>query len=150
ARSEPAVRARVPVLGVRRRRRAGRTRARVVPGPPPGRRAARVSGRGPRRAVPPLGADPARRCGAQLISEAFITCAVTGAGDTTGRSEHIPVTPEQIASSALEAAQAGAAVVHIHVRDPVTGRGARNPALFAEVVSRIRAASSSGVDPVLN
>jgi uncharacterized protein (DUF849 family) len=83
-----------------------------------------------------------------VISEAFITCAVTGAGDTVGRSPHVPVTPAQIADSALDAARAGAAVVHIHVRDPDTGRGARDPALFAEVVSRIRAASD--VRPVLN
>jgi uncharacterized protein (DUF849 family) len=84
-----------------------------------------------------------------LISEAFITCAITGAGDTVARSSLVPVTPEQIASSALDAARAGAAVVHIHVRDPVTGQGARDPALFREVVSRIRDASSE-VDPVLN
>ncbi len=83
-----------------------------------------------------------------MISEAFITCAVTGAGDTAGRNEHVPVTPDQIADSALEAARAGAAVVHIHVRDPVTGAGARDPALFSEVVARIRAASDVG--PVLN
>jgi len=83
-----------------------------------------------------------------VISEAFITCAVTGAGDTAGRSPHVPVTPDQIADSAIEAARAGAAVVHIHVRDPGTGAGARDPALFSEVVSRIRA--SSDVDPVLN
>jgi len=83
-----------------------------------------------------------------LISEVFITCAVTGAGDTVARSEHVPVTPEQIAASALDGARAGAAVVHIHVRDPATGRGARDPALFREVVSRIRDASD--VDPVIN
>jgi uncharacterized protein (DUF849 family) len=82
-----------------------------------------------------------------MISEAFVTCAVTGAGDTAGRSEHVPVTPEQIADSALEAARAGAAIVHIHVRDPETGRGARDPALYREVVERIRA---SDVDPVIN
>src|SRR5262249_54979296 len=79
--------------------------------------------------------------------EVFVTCAVTGAGDTVGRSEHVPVTPEQIADSALEAARAGAAVVHIHVRDPDTGRGARDPALYRAVVERIRA---SDVDVVLN
>jgi uncharacterized protein (DUF849 family) len=83
-----------------------------------------------------------------VISEAFITCAVTGAGDTVGKSEHVPVTPEQIADSAIEAARAGAAIVHIHVRDPETGRGARDPALYRAVVERIRGAA--GVDPVLN
>jgi len=79
--------------------------------------------------------------------EAFITCALTGAGDTVGRSERVPVTPQQIAGSALEAAAAGAAVVHVHVRDPATGRGARDPKLFSEVVDRVR---SSGVNVVLN
>ena len=82
-----------------------------------------------------------------MITDAFITCAVTGAGETAGRSEHVPVTPEEIADSAIEAARAGAAVVHIHVRDPDTGRGTRDPALFRAVVERIR---GSGVDAVLN
>src|SRR5581483_1337467 len=77
-----------------------------------------------------------------------ITCAITGAEDTVARSEHVPVTPVQIAESALNAARAGTAVVHIHVRDPDTGRGARDPALFREVVSRIRDASD--VDPMIN
>ncbi len=83
-----------------------------------------------------------------MISEAFITCAITGAGDTVGRSSLVPVTPDQIAESALDAARAGAAVVHIHVRDPDTGRGSRDPELFRAVVERIRDASD--VDPVLN
>ena len=79
--------------------------------------------------------------------DVFITCAVTGAGDSAGRSDKVPVTPEQIAASAVEAARAGAAVAHIHVRDPATGKGARDPALYAEVMQRVRA---SGVDVVLN
>jgi 3-dehydrocarnitine:acetyl-CoA trimethylamine transferase len=78
---------------------------------------------------------------------AFITCAITGAGDTVGRSPHVPVTPDQIATSAIEAAEAGAAVVHIHVRDPETGRGARDPQLYKAVVDQVRA---SGVDVVIN
>jgi uncharacterized protein (DUF849 family) len=82
-----------------------------------------------------------------VIGEAFITCAITGAGETTARSEHVPVTPEQIADSALDAARAGAAVVHIHVRNPETGTGSRDPALFRGVVERIRGAD---VDVVLN
>ena len=79
--------------------------------------------------------------------EAFITCAVTGAGDTTGRSPLVPVTPVQIADAAIEAARAGAAIAHIHVRDPETGRGSRDPALYREVVERVRA---SDVDVVIN
>jgi len=80
-------------------------------------------------------------------TEAFITCAVTGAGATTARSELVPVTPAQIAESALEAARAGAAVAHIHVRNPETGGPSRDPALYREVVRRIR---GSEVDVVLN
>jgi len=83
-----------------------------------------------------------------MLSEAFITCAITGAGDTTSRSPHVPVTPEEIATAAIDAARAGAAVVHIHVRDPDTGRGSRDPALYRAVVERIRAAPD--VDPVIN
>jgi uncharacterized protein (DUF849 family) len=79
--------------------------------------------------------------------EAFVTCAVTGAGDTVDRSEHVPVRPEQIADAAIEAAHAGAAIAHIHVRDRGTGKGGRDPALYRAVVERIRA---SGVDVVLN
>ena len=79
--------------------------------------------------------------------EVFITCAVTGAGATTQRSDRVPVTPQEIADAALEAARAGAAVAHIHVRDPRTGRGSREPALYREVVERVRAAD---VDVVLN
>lgn len=79
--------------------------------------------------------------------EVFITCAVTGAGGTAGRSPHVPVTPLQIADAAIASALAGAAIAHIHVRDPKTGKGARDPALYAEVVERIRA---SGVDVVIN
>ncbi|MDA7991128.1 MAG: 3-keto-5-aminohexanoate cleavage protein [Gammaproteobacteria bacterium] len=78
---------------------------------------------------------------------AFITCALTGAGNTVDKHPAIPVTPEQIADSAIDAAKAGAAVVHIHVRDPKTGAPSRDPKLFAEVVSRIR---DSGTDVVLN
>ena len=69
--------------------------------------------------------------------DVFITCAITGAGDTTGKSAKVPVTPKQIAESAIEAAKAGAAIVHIHVRDPATGKGARDPKLYAEVVDRV-------------
>ena len=77
----------------------------------------------------------------------FITCAVTGSGDTAGKSEHVPVTPEQIAASAIDAAKAGAAVVHCHVRDPETGAPGRDIDLYREVTDRIR---SSDTDVVLN
>ncbi len=77
----------------------------------------------------------------------MITCALTGAGDTVGRSEHVPVTPEQIAESGIAAARAGATIIHIHVRDPETGVGSRDVALYREVVERIRA---SDVDVIIN
>jgi len=79
--------------------------------------------------------------------DAFITCAVTGSGETAHKSPHVPVTPEQIATSAIEAAKAGAAVVHIHVREPETGKGSRKTEYYAEVVERIRDAD---VDVVIN
>jgi len=80
-------------------------------------------------------------------ADVFITCAVTGAGATADKSELVPVTPPEIANAAIEAGKAGAAVVHIHVREPATGKGARDAALYREVVERIR---SSNVDVVLN
>ncbi|OIH82436.1 NADPH:quinone reductase [Arthrobacter sp. UCD-GKA] len=77
----------------------------------------------------------------------IVTCALTGAGDTTSRSEHVPVTPDQIAADAIAAARAGASVVHIHVRDIATGQGSRDVALYREVVRQVAA---SDVDPVIN
>ncbi|ESY45951.1 MULTISPECIES: 3-keto-5-aminohexanoate cleavage protein [unclassified Mesorhizobium] len=68
----------------------------------------------------------------------FITCAVTGGGDVVGKSPHVPVTPLEIADSALEAHEAGAAIVHLHVRDPATGVGSRDIGLFRELVTIIR------------
>ncbi|MBT5082207.1 MAG: 3-keto-5-aminohexanoate cleavage protein [Rhodospirillaceae bacterium] len=77
----------------------------------------------------------------------IITCAVTGSADTVGKHPNIPVTPEQIAASAIEAAEAGAAAVHLHVRDPETGEASRDPALYRETVARIR---DNGADVVIN
>ncbi len=77
----------------------------------------------------------------------IITCAVTGAGDTVDKHPAIPVTPAQIAAAAVEAAHAGATVVHCHVRDPQTGKGSRDPVLYREVMERIKA---SGVDVIVN
>ena len=81
------------------------------------------------------------------MSSVFITCAVTGSGDTVGKSDGVPYTPEAIADDCIAAAKAGAAVVHIHVRDPETGAPSREVEYYAEVVDRIRA---SDVDPVIN
>lgn len=79
--------------------------------------------------------------------EVFITCAVTGAGATTDRSDKVPISPREIAEASVAAARAGAAIAHIHVRDPQTGRGSRDLGLYRETVDRIR---DSGVDMILN
>ncbi len=79
--------------------------------------------------------------------EAFITCAVTGSGNTVDKHPAIPKTPQEIADAAIAAAKAGAAVAHIHVRDPESGTPSRDPALFKEVVERVR---ESDTDVVLN
>ena len=76
----------------------------------------------------------------------FITCAVTGGGLTTDKSDKIPITPEQIADACIEAAQAGAAVAHIHVRED-DGMASRSVEKYAEVVERVRA---SDTDVVIN
>ncbi|HEU5272857.1 MAG TPA: 3-keto-5-aminohexanoate cleavage protein [Xanthobacteraceae bacterium] len=77
----------------------------------------------------------------------IIACAVTGSADTPGKNPAVPVTPAQIAQSAIDAAKAGAAIVHIHVRDPETTRPSMELAHYREVVERIR---SSGTDVVIN
>jgi len=82
-----------------------------------------------------------------MNQDVIITCAVTGAGDTTSRSNLVPITPRQIADAAIEAAKAGAAVAHIHVRDPETGQGSRDVGLFEETVQMVR---DSGVDVIIN
>lgn len=79
--------------------------------------------------------------------EVFITCAITGAGGTQDKSEHVPRSPAQIAQSAIDAARAGAAVVHCHVRDPDSGSPSRKLAYYREVTDLIRAAD---VDCILN
>src|SRR5262252_4534378 len=77
----------------------------------------------------------------------MISCAVTGSADTPGKNPAVPVTPQQIAQSAIDAARAGAAIVHIHVRDPITTRPSMDGTLYREVVDRIR---SSGIDVLIN
>ena len=77
----------------------------------------------------------------------MISCAVTGSADSVGKNPAVPVTPEQIASSAIDAANAGAAIVHIHVRDPGTGLPSMEGTHYAEVLDRVR---SSGTDVIIN
>ena len=82
-----------------------------------------------------------------MQSKVIITCAITGAGDTVAKSPHVPVTPQQIANAALEAASAGATVVHCHVRHPETGKGSRRVDLYRDVMERIR---SKNTDVIIN
>ena len=82
-----------------------------------------------------------------MNSDVIITCAVTGDDSKVTKSPHCPITPEQIASSAVAAARAGAAIVHIHVRDPETGAFSMATRHYREVVQRIR---ESGVDVLVN
>ena len=79
--------------------------------------------------------------------QVFITCAITGSGGTQDKSPHVPRSPQQIADSAIVAAQAGAAVVHCHVRDPESGAPSRKVEYYREVTEIIRA---SKTDVVLN
>ncbi len=81
------------------------------------------------------------------LSSAFITCAVTGGGDTVNKSEYVPYTPEDIANNCIAAAEAGAAIAHVHVRDPITGDADRQVDYYREVVERVRA---SDTDVILN
>ncbi len=80
-------------------------------------------------------------------NEVFITCAVTGSGDAHIKSPHVPRSPKEIAKSAIEAAKAGAAIVHCHVRDPESGEPSRRPDLYKEVTERIR---DSETDVIIN
>src|SRR5450432_2790555 len=82
-----------------------------------------------------------------MARKVIITCAVTGGGAMTPNSKYVPITPKQIADEVVNAAKAGAAIAHIHVRDPKTGAPAMDPALYAETVERVR---SSAVDIILN
>jgi uncharacterized protein (DUF849 family) len=82
-----------------------------------------------------------------MARSVIVSCAITGGGDTVGKHPAIPVTPAQIAQSSIEAAGAGAAIVHIHVRDPQTGKPSLDQALYAEVTQRIR---DSGTDVIIN
>jgi uncharacterized protein (DUF849 family) len=82
-----------------------------------------------------------------MSRKVILTCAVTGNAPFNRKHVQMPVTPSQIASSCVEAAKAGASIVHIHVRNPETGEGSRDPILFKEVVDRLR---STGIDIVIN
>jgi uncharacterized protein (DUF849 family) len=82
-----------------------------------------------------------------MLDDIIICCAITGGGDTVRKNPAVPVTPQQIADSAIDAANAGAAIVHLHVRDPETGRPSMELRLYSEAFARIR---DSGVDVLIN
>jgi uncharacterized protein (DUF849 family) len=81
-----------------------------------------------------------------LTDKVIITCAVTGAIHTPSMSPYLPVTPEEIAEAALGAAEAGAAVIHLHARDPVTGKPDQTPEAFARFLPRIKQATNAVVN----
>ena len=82
-----------------------------------------------------------------MAKKTILTCAVTGSPPTVKKNPAVPVTPAQIATACIEAAKAGAAITHIHVRDPETGLASMRLDLYREVVDRIR---SSSVDVIIN
>jgi 3-dehydrocarnitine:acetyl-CoA trimethylamine transferase len=92
-------------------------------------------------------AQPILRKKRSTMATTILTCAVTGGAPISGNNPAVPVTPAQIAQQSIDAANAGAAVVHIHVRDPTTGRSSMELELYREVVARIR---DSGSDVVIN
>ncbi len=81
-----------------------------------------------------------------MARKVIITCAVTGSIHTPSMSPHLPLTPDEIAAQAIEAAEAGAAILHLHARDPVDGRPAFDPAVYRQFLPRIHAAT----DAVIN
>ena len=82
-----------------------------------------------------------------MSRKVILTCAVVGENKFNPAHECFPITPQQIADAALEAEQAGASAVHLHVRNPVTGEGSRDPDLFLDMATRVR---DNGVKAVMN
>ncbi|OYW49466.1 MAG: 3-keto-5-aminohexanoate cleavage protein, partial [Rhizobiales bacterium 12-68-15] len=87
--------------------------------------------------------NPFRR---HAVSKVIITCAVTGGIHTPTMSDHLPITPSEIAEQAIAAAEAGAAILHLHARDPKDGRPTPDPAVFMEFLPRIK----QSCDAVIN
>ena len=80
------------------------------------------------------------------IRKVIITCAPTGAIHTPSMSPHLPVTADEIARAAIEAAEAGAAILHLHARDPADGRPSQDPDLFRPFLAQIKAATDAVVN----
>ena len=81
-----------------------------------------------------------------MTRKVIITCAVTGSIHTPTMSPYLPVTPEEIADASIEAAEAGASIIHLHARDPETGRPTPDPDVFMEFLPRIK----QSTDAVIN
>jgi len=82
----------------------------------------------------------------QTGGKVIITCAVTGAIHTPTMSPHLPITPDQIASEAIAAAEAGAAILHLHARDPETGKPDQTPEAFARFLPRIKQSTNAAIN----
>ena len=82
----------------------------------------------------------------KLKNKVIITCAVTGAIHTPSMSPHLPVTPNEIAESAIAAAEAGASILHLHARDPETGKPTQDPAVFEQFLPRIKQSTNSVIN----
>ena len=83
---------------------------------------------------------------AKANRKVIITCAVTGAIHTPSMSPHLPVTPDEIAEAAIAAAEAGAAILHLHARDPETGRPTQDPAVFEQFLPRIKQSTNAAIN----
>ncbi|MEC8274201.1 MAG: 3-keto-5-aminohexanoate cleavage protein, partial [Pseudomonadota bacterium] len=81
-----------------------------------------------------------------MAKPVIITCAPTGGIHTPTMSEHLPITPDEIATAAIGAAEAGASIIHLHARDPETGKPDPNPDLFMDFLPRIK----QSTDAVMN
>ena len=79
-------------------------------------------------------------------SKVIITCAITGSIHTPSMSPHLPVTPDEIATQAIDAAKAGAAILHLHARDPANGRPTPAPEIYAQFLPQVKAGSNAIVN----
>src|SRR3954471_8478563 len=82
----------------------------------------------------------------QLANKVVITCAITGSIHTPSMSDALPFTPDQIATQAIDAAKAGAAILHLHARDPKDGRPTPDPTAFMAFLPRIKQATDAVVN----
>ncbi len=81
-----------------------------------------------------------------LANKVIISCAITGSIHTPTMSQYLPVTPDEIATSAIGAAEAGAAILHLHARDPQNGRPSADPKVFMQFLPRIKEATNAVVN----